>query len=265
MAGLWARFPQRRAKSIASPSSRWFPDSSLSRPTTLRTSRRSSRSDVCAVLIETIQGEGGIRPLKEEFYRAVRRLTSESGALLVADEIQCGLGRTGQWFAFHQWIDPSDRRDASRHDCVRKAARVSEFRWAPSSSRNTWQRRSGPASMGRHSAAVRLRAARVLSTSRSSKTKSCSDHIRETGAYFKSRLEELKDLPVVKEVRGIGLMLADRVERSGQGLRQEDARARIHHQLHARHGAAVPAAFHHHVEADRQDRARASRRALAEA
>ena len=57
---------------------------------------RKFTPDVCAVLIETIQGEGGIRPLNEDFYRAARRLTSEHGALLVADEIQCGLGRTGQ-------------------------------------------------------------------------------------------------------------------------------------------------------------------------
>src|SRR5258705_4734809 len=49
--------------------------------------------DVCAVLIETIQGEGGIRPISEQFYRAARSLTHEKGAALIMDEIQCGLRR----------------------------------------------------------------------------------------------------------------------------------------------------------------------------
>src|SRR2546430_3462684 len=57
--------------------------------------------DVCAVMVETIQGEGGIRPISDKFYRAARELTRKKGAVLVVDEIQCGLGRTGQWLAFH--------------------------------------------------------------------------------------------------------------------------------------------------------------------
>src|SRR5919197_2259405 len=65
--------------------------------------------DVCAVLIETIQGEGGIRPISENFYRAARQLTKKKGAVLVMDEIQCGLGRTGQWFAFHRFVQPTER------------------------------------------------------------------------------------------------------------------------------------------------------------
>ena len=70
---------------------------------------RKLTDDVCAVLIETVQGEGGVCPISEEFYRAARALTSERGALLIADEIQCGLGRTGDWFAFHQFIGKNEK------------------------------------------------------------------------------------------------------------------------------------------------------------
>jgi len=57
-------------------------------------------TDVCAVLVEAIQGEGGINPLSKEFLAAVRELTQSTGALLICDEIQSGLGRTGKWFAY---------------------------------------------------------------------------------------------------------------------------------------------------------------------
>src|SRR5256712_8035287 len=68
--------------------------------------------DVCAVLIETIQGEGGIRPISERFYRAARELTKKRGAVLIMDEIQCGLGRTGQWLAFHRFAPPTNKEMA---------------------------------------------------------------------------------------------------------------------------------------------------------
>ena len=63
--------------------------------------------DVCAVCIETIQGEGGIHPISREFLKTARELTQKSGALLLLDEIQCGLGRTGKMFAFqHYGVKP---------------------------------------------------------------------------------------------------------------------------------------------------------------
>ncbi|MEY4749754.1 MAG: hypothetical protein RIQ60_1968 [Pseudomonadota bacterium] len=62
----------------------------------------AERPDVCAVFLETIQGEGGINPARIEFLRAARQLCDERGWLLMLDEVQCGLGRTGKWFA-HQW------------------------------------------------------------------------------------------------------------------------------------------------------------------
>jgi len=58
--------------------------------------------NVVAVFFETIQGEGGINPMSAEYLRAVRQLCDERDWLLMIDEVQCGIGRTGKWFA-HQW------------------------------------------------------------------------------------------------------------------------------------------------------------------
>ncbi|MCM5678010.1 aspartate aminotransferase family protein [Schlegelella sp. S2-27] len=61
-----------------------------------------TRPNVVAVFLETIQGEGGINPTRSEYLQAVRRICDERGWLLMIDEVQCGIGRTGKWFA-HQW------------------------------------------------------------------------------------------------------------------------------------------------------------------
>ncbi len=69
--------------------------------------RQKFSSEVCAILVESIQGEGGIRPLTREFFAEARALASSTGALLIVDEIQSGMGRTGKWCAYqHYGIQP---------------------------------------------------------------------------------------------------------------------------------------------------------------
>jgi len=63
---------------------------------------------VCAVILETIQGEGGIHPVTEAFWNRARSLATQHGALLIADEIQCGLGRTGRNFAYQKFSSRPD-------------------------------------------------------------------------------------------------------------------------------------------------------------
>jgi acetylornithine/N-succinyldiaminopimelate aminotransferase len=60
--------------------------------------------NVVAVFFETIQGEGGINPMRIEYLQKVRQLCDQKDWLLMIDEVQCGMGRTGKWFA-HQWAD----------------------------------------------------------------------------------------------------------------------------------------------------------------
>ena len=65
--------------------------------------RAKFSDEVCAILVEPIQGEGGIRPLSQEFFAEARALASSTGALLIADEIQSGMGRTGKWCAYQHY------------------------------------------------------------------------------------------------------------------------------------------------------------------
>jgi acetylornithine/N-succinyldiaminopimelate aminotransferase len=69
--------------------------------------RAKFSNEVCAILVEAIQGEGGVRPLTQEFLAEARALADSTGALLIIDEIQSGMGRTGKWFAYqHYGIQP---------------------------------------------------------------------------------------------------------------------------------------------------------------
>jgi acetylornithine/N-succinyldiaminopimelate aminotransferase len=69
--------------------------------------RAKFSSEVCAILVESIQGEGGVRPLTQEFFSEARALANSTGALLIVDEIQSGMGRTGKWCAYqHYGIHP---------------------------------------------------------------------------------------------------------------------------------------------------------------
>ncbi len=61
-----------------------------------------TNKNVVAIFLEVIQGEGGVRPASIEYLQAVRRICDAQGWLLMLDEVQCGMGRTGKWFA-HQW------------------------------------------------------------------------------------------------------------------------------------------------------------------
>jgi acetylornithine aminotransferase/acetylornithine/N-succinyldiaminopimelate aminotransferase len=65
--------------------------------------RAKFSNEVCGILLEAIQGEGGVRPLSQEFFAEARKLADSTGALLIVDEIQAGLGRTGKWCAYQHF------------------------------------------------------------------------------------------------------------------------------------------------------------------
>ena len=64
--------------------------------------KQAINENTCAIMIETIQGEGGILPCDKQFLQNVRQLCNEKNILLILDEIQCGNGRTGKYFAYQQ-------------------------------------------------------------------------------------------------------------------------------------------------------------------
>jgi acetylornithine/N-succinyldiaminopimelate aminotransferase len=74
----------------------------------VRDLERKFDNTVCAVLLEPIQGEGGIHPVSEEFWNRARALATQHDALVIADEIQCGLGRTGRYFGYQKFASKPD-------------------------------------------------------------------------------------------------------------------------------------------------------------
>lgn len=161
---------------------------------------RQFDSTVCAICIETIQGEGGIRPISKEFLARARKLTQQHGALLILDEIQCGLGRTGRYFAYqHYGVKP---------DLVTVAKPLAAG--LPLGAILATNEAASAIHPGMHgttfgggplACSVALEVLRV--------TKASLNHVRAVGAYFCKQLEGLaKNHTAVREVRGLGLMLA---------------------------------------------------------
>jgi len=173
--------------------------------------------DVCAIMMETIQGEGGIRPISEQFYRRARELATEKGALLIVDEIQCGLGRTGHWFAFHQFASPTDK--TMLPDIVASAKPLGLG--IPLGAILLREKVAAAIQVGQHGTTFGggpLACRASLEYFKILEEGNLLERVRIVGSYFKKRLEELKDLPVVKEVRGEGLMLAVELKVPGKEI-----------------------------------------------
>jgi acetylornithine/N-succinyldiaminopimelate aminotransferase len=178
---------------------------------------RKLTDDVCAVLIETIQGEAGIRPISERFYRAARELTAAKGAVLIMDEVQCGLGRTGQWFAFHRFAPATDK--AMQPDMIALAKPLGLG--IPLGAVVLNEKVAAAIQAGQHGTTFGggpLACRASLEYFETIEDENLLERVRTVGAYFKRGLEELKDLPIVKEVRGEGLMLAVELTISGKEI-----------------------------------------------
>jgi acetylornithine/N-succinyldiaminopimelate aminotransferase len=164
--------------------------------------RAAFSTDVCAILIEAVQGEGGIRPVSQEFLATARELAQSTGALLIIDEIQAGLGRTGKWFAYqHYGIQPDITTIAKPLAgglplgamlCTEAVSQAMH----PGMHGTTFG--GGP-----------LTCAVAIAVIDTMKTEKLLDHVQQVGGYFKRKLEGLAAKhECVAEVRGMGLMLA---------------------------------------------------------
>jgi acetylornithine aminotransferase/acetylornithine/N-succinyldiaminopimelate aminotransferase len=162
--------------------------------------QRKFDSSICAVCIETIQGEGGIRPVNAEFLELASRLTKQSGALLVLDEIQCGLGRTGRHFAYqHYGVLPDVVTVAKPLACG-----------LPLGAILTTERVASCMHPGLHGTTFGggpLACAVAIEFLR--EENKLLKHVRTLGEYFHAALEKLdKKHKSIQEVRGAGLMQA---------------------------------------------------------
>ena len=173
--------------------------------------RTKFSDEVCAVLVESIQGEGGIRPLSAEFAHAARELTRTPGALLVVDEIQVGMGRTGRWFGYqHLGIVPDMTTIAKPLAggiplgaivCTDEVARAIH----PGMHGTTFG--GGP-----------LACAVAIAVIDAIEREGLLTHATEVGGYFQDRLRGLqKRHPSIVEVRGMGLMVAAELDSAELG------------------------------------------------
>ena len=102
MAARWRRSPPADRRSISTASARWSTASTRFRSAIWRRSASAIGPETGAILIEPIMGEGGVRVVAPEFLRALRQLCDQHGLLLVFDEVQTGIGRTGELFAYQR-------------------------------------------------------------------------------------------------------------------------------------------------------------------
>jgi acetylornithine/N-succinyldiaminopimelate aminotransferase len=151
-----------------------------------------------AIIAEPIQGEGGVRPLSPEFAAAIARVTKQTGTLLIADEIQCGLGRTGWPFHFQSFGWTPDLITVGK--AIGSGIPIGAALVAEHVAKEIFAGDHGTTYGGN-----------LLSTKAAlyvlGELDALAPHIRETGALFEQKLLALqKKHPVIDSVRGAGLM-----------------------------------------------------------
>ena len=155
----------------------------------------------CAIIFETVQGEGGIYPATEEFMKGVRALCDEHDILLILDEIQCGMGRTGEMFAWqHYGVKPDIMTSAKALGCgvpvgaFMMTERVAEKSLAPGDHGTTY---GGNPFVG----------AAVDKVLEMMERDHITDHVKKVAPYLEKRFDELvAKYDFLTERRGMGLM-----------------------------------------------------------
>lgn len=168
--------------------------------------RQKFDSTVCAIGFEFVQGEGGIRPVSKAFAQAARELADQHGAVLIADEIQSGLGRTGRWFAYQNYGIQPDLVTVAKPlagglplGALLVTEKVSEC-IHPGMHGTTFG--GGPLAC-----AVALQLLHFIEKQKLLK------HAQKTGAYLLDRLHDLQEKhAAIRVVRGVGLMAGVELE-----------------------------------------------------
>lgn len=166
--------------------------------------------DVCAVLLEPIQGEGGVHVPTAEYLQQVRALCDKHDALLIFDEVQTGVARTGKWFAYmHSGVKPDILTFAKG---IGGGFPVAGFA-VPERLAHVFK----PGDHGGTFGGNPLACAAVYTTLTTIKSEGLVDKVAEKGEYFKNELRKLQEKypDKVTDVRGCGLMLG--MEVAGEG------------------------------------------------
>lgn len=187
--------------------------------------RELAKGDVCACILECIQGVGGCNMVEADFAQGLQKACKKYGTFLICDEIQCGYGRTGKFFA-HQWL-------GIRPDLITVAKGIGngfpmggvlispEFKPVYGQLGTTFG--------GNH-----LACTAALAVLDIFEKEHVVEHVDEVGTYFLSRLHELeKTEPHIVEVRGRGLMIGVVLD-----IPHKEVRSRLIHEEHCFTGCA---------------------------
>ncbi|MEY2993864.1 MAG: Acetylornithine aminotransferase [Pseudomonadota bacterium] len=167
----------------------------------------ANNPNVVAVFFEAIQGEGGVHPMDDEYMKQVRALCDERDWLLMIDEVQCGIGRTGKWFA-HQWagIQPDVMPLAKG---LGSGVPIGAVVAGPKAA-HLFQPGNHGTTFGGNPLATRA----GVETLRIMQASGLLENAADVGAYLKSGLEDaLHGVAGVQDIRGRGLMLGIELDR----------------------------------------------------
>ena len=154
----------------------------------------------CAIIFETIQGEGGVYPAKKEFIEGVRKLCDEKGILLILDEIQCGMGRSGSMFAYQQYgVKPDIVTSAKALGC---GVPIGAFMATEQVAKALV-----PGDHGTTYGGNPLACAAAVEVFRLFDKLNVTDNVKNVGKYLETQLKSLVEkYDIVKAQRGIGLI-----------------------------------------------------------
>ena len=174
--------------------------------------RELAKGDVCACIIECIQGVGGIKLATEEFAKGLQAACRKYGAVLICDEIQCGYGRSGKFFA-HQWL-------GIRPDLITVAKGIGNgFPMGAVLISPDFKPEYGQ--LGTTFGGNHLACAAALAVLDVIESEHLVDNAHEAGEYLMAKLKELQaEEPHIKEVRGRGLMIGIDLDMPHKALRQ---------------------------------------------
>ena len=181
----------------------------------LKSVRSSISDETCAIMMEPVQGEGGLNVACQDFLKGLRQLCDEKGILLILDEVQCGLGRTGKLFAYeHYGIEP---------DIMTLAKPLAGG--MPIGATLAREKIASFFEPGNHASTFGgnpVVCSAALAFLKVVEEEGLVEGAKEKGQYFREELEKLREaFSFIKEIRGKGLMIGLELTFPGKGIVEE--------------------------------------------
>jgi len=162
----------------------------------------------CAILLEPVQGEGGIHMAEPDFIKGIRKLCDEEGILMICDEIQCGMGRTGSMFAWQNYGTKPDIMAVAK--AIGSGVPVGAFAMTEDVAEFSLE----PGDHGSTYGGNPFVCAAVAKTIEIFEREGIPAHVKEVGEYLSKGLKALKETTdEIQEIRGTGLIQGIRVKR----------------------------------------------------